>query len=437
MKKTTKRRQNGGGAGASAALSPKDLLCKQIIDKIMNDDPIDKENNKLIIEMLDRKESVEGSSEGLSQTNIIKKYDCTNPVNGVSLLIIASGKGNNTIVEYLLGKGADINFTNDKGNTALHLAALNGHIGVVITLLNNTDVDKAKFNKTGYTPLEFAISSNADLETKIEIINEFRRNAINMNARTKFGYGLLHVAAANNKHEIIPFLIENGADINSKTDDKFENTPLILACLSGYEEVAEVLLKNGANPNLENKTNSTIIETPMTPLVISITKGFTEIVKILIKNRADPNKVSYEGFTPLQYAAIEGNAQIVDFLLKNGAKYRIDDFSEKATPAVIAFFNGHVKLANKLWEYAETDEASKEAEKKAAKANAKEDIYLGNRSINNPMTRPNNYDDDDVFTGVVPNFEKAADEKPGGSKRAYPPRKTRRQSKRRRRHNKK
>ncbi len=394
MKKTTKRRQNGGGAGASATRTKGDILCVQAIKGIREG----KMTQSTIIELLNNIEELE---KGYNINN------CIDNNTGASLLINASNEGYIDIVKHLIKKGVDINSTSKIGNTALHLAAFNGHIEVVKELLKNPTCVMTMFNQKGYTPLQLAIASNADLETKKNIIHEFKLKGIIINAHTTFGYGPLHVAAANNKHEIIPFLIENGADINSKTDDKFENTPLIIACILGYSEVVKVILSTGADVDI----------------------------------------LSTQKMASIDYAAEKGYTNIVKDLLTNGANPDISPLSPGA--GGLAFLNGHLEIANLIWKTTAKSPADIEKEKDVSKNQKISKYKILENSVDNYPDGSEDYHANEHFPI---NFEEAAysevkgseakgseakGSNPGGSKRAYPPRKTRRQSKRRRRQNKK
>ena len=56
-----------------------------------------------------------------------------------------------------------------------------------------------------------------------------------------------------------------------------------------------------------------------TALHIASLAGQEEIVKILVQTRAKVNVQSQNGFTPLYMAAQENHANVVKFLLSNGA----------------------------------------------------------------------------------------------------------------------
>lgn len=62
---------------------------------------------------------------------------------------------------------------------------------------------------------------------------------------------------SQNRHEFVKFLIENGADVNSK--DKNGNTALISASSNRDLEIAKLLIENRADLNAKNKHGKTAL----------------------------------------------------------------------------------------------------------------------------------------------------------------------------------
>ncbi len=76
---------------------------------------------------------------GLSDPNLC----CSPEVHKLELnaLHLASGRGDLDMVRTLLRAGADVNFTNVHGYTALHFAALRGEQAACQLLIEVTDTD--------------------------------------------------------------------------------------------------------------------------------------------------------------------------------------------------------------------------------------------------------------------------------------------------------
>lgn len=130
----------------------------------------------------------------------------TSNAAGTTLLMTAAANGNLRLVSDLLALRAMTTRYNRFGETALALAALNGH-GEIVRLL----IDKgAPINSQGWTPL--------------------------------------HYAVFNGHQDIVRYLIEHGANLNARAPNR--HTPLMLAARNGHREIVRVLLAAGANPGL-------------------------------------------------------------------------------------------------------------------------------------------------------------------------------------------
>lgn len=127
-------------------------------------------------------------------------------------LHIAAWTGNTKMLELFIGKGARINLLNKNGETPLHMAALQG--------------------KT--TTAEWLIAKGAN---------------INPDSRTE-AWSALHYAAFSGKKELVSRLLEKGADINARAPNG--TTPLMSAIYEGKRDIAEALIRLGADRTLKN-----------------------------------------------------------------------------------------------------------------------------------------------------------------------------------------
>lgn len=96
-------------------------------------------------------------------------------------------------------------------------------------------------------------------------------------------------------------------DIN-KLNLKGES-PLMLASLRGYQDLAQKLIKKGADVN----------KTGWTPLHYAASGGQLAIISMLLENSAYVDAESPNGTTPLMMAAMYGTPAAVKLLLQEGA----------------------------------------------------------------------------------------------------------------------
>lgn len=133
----------------------------------------------------------------------------------------------------------------------------------------------------------------------------------------------------------------NKTNIDDSNEESF--TALMLASMNIKIEPKEYrhnlikeLLKNGANPNIQNKYGDTAL---MQASQYSNTNSTNEVVEILLKNDADPNIQNKEGSTALIAATFFSDSlsteKTVEILLKNGAAKGINLLTNKGKTALM------------------------------------------------------------------------------------------------------
>ena len=124
--------------------------------------------------------------------------------------------------------------------------------------------------------------------------------------------------------ETIKELIQQGADVN--TCDNYKDCALHIAAhtwnrrVDQFEqdntwklETIKLLLYSGANPNMVN----TFQETPL--ILLSNITGDNDLAQLLLEYGADPNIAKDNGVTPLRWAAVDYAGDIVRTLMTYGA----------------------------------------------------------------------------------------------------------------------
>ncbi|RKY12425.1 MAG: hypothetical protein DRP65_01275 [Planctomycetota bacterium] len=154
---------------------------------------------------------------------------------------------------------------------------------------------------------------------------------------------MLFAVRTDNINELIN-LIEQGADINWK-DSKMEGvTALHEAARKGNIEIARYLLQNGADINSKNYNG-------LTPLHIAAYCGENIIVNTLIAEGAKVNAKAKDNITPLHAAASMGHQDTVELLINNGAEVHTRSSKDALTPQDFATRDGHQGVAGFLSRY--------------------------------------------------------------------------------------
>ncbi|MDD5175687.1 MAG: ankyrin repeat domain-containing protein [Sterolibacterium sp.] len=130
-------------------------------------------------------------------------------------------------------------------------------------------------------------------------------------------------------------LLQRGMDVN--TTDRSGNTLLMMAARNDDHSMVEFLLRNNANSLIKNKYGDSA-------LMLASLRGNLKSVIALVAAGAE---IDPEGWTPLIYAAFEGHAEIVRYLLTKDVD--IDAQSENGTTALMAASrNGHLEIVKIL-----------------------------------------------------------------------------------------
>ena len=104
-------------------------------------------------------------------------------------------------------------------------------------------------------------------------------------------------------------LNENQNDINRQDD--WWSTPLHIALNHGQLDVAEVLLSQGADCNLQSRDGEA-------PIHVAARRGYPAMCKLLAENGGDVNLTALGRRTPLHFAAFEGRDKVISQLLLDG-----------------------------------------------------------------------------------------------------------------------
>ena len=130
---------------------------------------------------------------------------------------------------------------------------------------------------------------------------------------------------------LVKFLIDWDDDVNVTNEYEDGKAPLHDTEHQGYIKIAELLIKNGANVNVGSGSSQFFEITNVANLIINVANeygetplyeatrfGLTEIAELLLKNGADVNIATKYGATPLHVATSFGNKKISELLIKKG-----------------------------------------------------------------------------------------------------------------------
>ncbi|XP_058528745.1 inversin isoform X3 [Ochotona princeps] len=229
-------------------------------------------------------------------------------LEGRTSFMWAAGKGSDDVLRTMLSlkSDIDINMTDKYGGTALHAAALSGHVSTVKLLLeNNAQVDAVDVMK--HTPLFRACEMGHK-----DVIQTLIKGGARVDLVDQDGHSLLHWAALGGNADVCQILIEN--KINPNVQDYAGRTPLQCAAYGGYINCMAVLMENNADPNIQDKEGRTALHW-------SCNNGYLDAIKLLLDFAAFPNQMenNEERYTPLDYALLGERHEVIQFMLERGA----------------------------------------------------------------------------------------------------------------------
>ncbi|XP_054255844.1 protein phosphatase 1 regulatory subunit 12A isoform X3 [Indicator indicator] len=235
-------------------------------------------------------------SETDREPPVVKRKKTKVKFDDGAVFLAACSSGDTEEVLRLLERGADINYANVDGLTALHQACIDDNVDMVKFLVEN---------------------------------------GANINQPDNEGWIPLHAAASCGYLDIAEYLISQGAHVGAVNSEG--DTPLHIA----EEEAMEELLQNevnrqGVDIEAARKEEERIMlrdarqwlnsghindvrhaKSGGTALHVAAAKGYTEVLKLLIQARYDVNIKDYDGWTPLHAAAHWGKEEACRILVEN------------------------------------------------------------------------------------------------------------------------
>ncbi len=147
-------------------------------------------------------------------------------------------------------------------------------------------------------------------------------------------------AVASKDKSALRTLLKNGADVNAALGDGL--TAIHQVAIDGDTELAQLLIYAGANLKATTRLGG------YTPLLLAAKNGDAAMIETLLKGGADPNQATTNGTSPLMFAAASGNVAAVKTLLDKGADIAAKEKAMGQTPLMFAAANGRVDVVKQL-----------------------------------------------------------------------------------------
>jgi len=227
--------------------------------------------------------------------------------------------------DLLIRAGANVNAANDLGVTPLWSASENGSSAMVRKLLQAGANPNAAL-LAGETPLMVAARSGYS-----EVCEQLLTKGAGIDAHGSRGQTALMWAAAQKHPEVVKVLLAHQPDLQIRSEVWNEvmavpphgylpynkaiphggETALLFAARSGDLDSAKLLIAAGSHVNDTDAWG-------VSATVLAAHSGFTEMVELLLDQGADPNAAA-AGFAALHEAIMRRDETMVTALLEHGA----------------------------------------------------------------------------------------------------------------------
>eukprot|EP01006_Ploeotia_vitrea_P012985 TRINITY_DN34170_c0_g1_i1.p1 TRINITY_DN34170_c0_g1~~TRINITY_DN34170_c0_g1_i1.p1 ORF type:complete len:508 (-),score=23.93 TRINITY_DN34170_c0_g1_i1:63-1586(-) len=235
--------------------------------------------------------------------------------------------------------------TDENGDTAMHVAALHGHLEAVMWLAEEYPLMvETSRNYDGHTVLHRAIASSS--LTLVQWLIE-EAGCDPFTEETTAGDNALSIAAHCGHLDIVQWLVEIGCCPKSKTNNK-TSSPLLQAVSGGHLPVVRWLCEVVGCDALNEKDDD-----GCTPLLQASYKGYLPIVKWLIQERkANPLDCDDWGYSALLAAVLSNRLPVVKWLVREGGSDpKKERDKHQQTALLLAASNGRLDIVKWLVRY--------------------------------------------------------------------------------------
>ncbi|MDP7010004.1 MAG: ankyrin repeat domain-containing protein, partial [Verrucomicrobiota bacterium] len=269
--------------------------------------------------VLAKEEAEAAEEQRVAQTKALEPLPGHDPSNlqgnyGIKKIHLAVLRGDLDGTKAQVAANADINVSDEVGNTPLHLALGMGETMIAEWLINQGADLQAKANDGR------AVVHAAAAGGQVELLKKLVAEGLKMDTKTALGQGPLHLACAAGQTETVDWLLDQGQ--TASAPDANGNTPLHMAVIHGRAGLVKPLIDAGADLKQLNTPGQAAIH-------LACTNGQVGLVNWMLEQDATlANLPDGDRFTPLYHAAINGNSRTVSLLLTHKAEIKTGDNTE-------------------------------------------------------------------------------------------------------------
>ncbi|HEY7171016.1 MAG TPA: ankyrin repeat domain-containing protein [Vicinamibacterales bacterium] len=243
----------------------------------------------------------------------------------------AAERRDGAAIQALVKQKTDLNAAQPDGATALHWVAHWDDVASAELLLKSgANVNAA--NDAGVTPLALACENGS-----AAMVEALLKGGANPNAALLSGETALMTAARSGNAGAVKALIAKGANVNA-TESTHGQTALMWAVSNQHPAIVQTLVENGADVHARSEVRPRAVHTGnrfgdrgdskgaltmdlggFTPLLFAARQGDLESARLLLAAGATANEQAANGASALVVAAHSGQGAFAKLLLERGA----------------------------------------------------------------------------------------------------------------------
>lgn len=221
-------------------------------------------------------------------------------------LHLAAASGNIEIIKELTNAGLELNAVDKSGQTPFMLAVKSGNLAAVNYFLDKLSQSEINMlSKSGDSALHIAAFNGHS-----DITRELIKSGVKVNSKRLDGKTALHIAAKKSR-ELTQILIDADTYASTPKTNKDE-TPLHLAAEGGQLDIVSTLLEAKTPLNTQSISGETALH-------LATKKGDFDTIRTLLEAGADVDITNQIGQTPLDVALRNQNARVVNLLKEHKA----------------------------------------------------------------------------------------------------------------------
>lgn len=307
---------------------------KTILNLALDNLATDVETLKIILDFF--RNNVKFKRLNFPKNDVFLNYQKKMKNGKKSMLHYAVDEEDESMIRILLHLRINLECLDEKGNTALELAVINGShlvVNIFLEIFKDPTLLFISRGENGLTPLHVAVK-----EGNIDFVELFLKAGVSPNISSNCGLTPLHIAVEQKNKSAITTLLKNGANVDAAGSFEIE-TPLLAAAIAGNVDIVEILSEETTQRSTEWKEGLLV-------MCLASYYGHKNIVELMLRKKVDPNGSCENSLAPLHAACQQGHKNIVHLLLENGARVNVK--SSFSTPLLAASYSGNTAIIQLL-----------------------------------------------------------------------------------------